>query len=153
MPSIPKESQQRVLEADCLAQKIAYFQENQQKVTGAPPRSNIRPLVIMEKLILGSLNLRCFFSSIPVDFLSFSFFCVENYLSFSPVLRLLLIMANRKWVPTTMARACGAEDCQCWWEEWLCHLWHLSLRLMVCKHWQAWPGDSEGLLGQLGHSP
>lgn len=144
MPSI---SNQDLNRGHSLPQKSTFFSRKPAQGVRCSPRTSIRPLVIMEELILGSLNLRCFFSSIPVDFLSFSLFCVENYLSFSLVPRLLLVMANRKWVPTTMARAYGAEHCQCWWKEpdvlsnAICEFIPKTYSLWFTKHWQAWPGD------------
>lgn len=90
----------------------------------------------MEKLILGSLNLRCSSSSVPVDFLSFSFaLCGKLPVPFSCT-KASSGNGQQQMGPShhgqsLWGRALSVlmKGARCLEQ---CHLWHLSLRLMVC---------------------
>ena len=101
------------------------------------PRTSagVRTLVSIEKLVLGSLNFRCFLSSLPVEFLSFSLFWGEMSILFSSAKpssgsgRQSLGLNRRGWSTwcRTLPVLMGGSSCL---EQR--HLQYLSLRLVAC---------------------
>lgn len=100
------------------------------------PRNSIRSLVIMEKLIPGSLNLRCFFSSVPVDFfIFFIVLCGKLPVLFS-CSKTTSGNGQQKMGPSHHGQImwCRALSVLMRGARYLeqCQLWHLPLRLVVC---------------------